>query len=48
MKDITVCLMTCGEETESECLKAIEHWRDKVEFQEVRNVTPQIKALNQM
>lgn len=48
MKEITVCLMTCGEETESECLKAIEHWRDKVEFQEVRNVTPQIKALNQM
>ena len=48
MKDLTVCLMTCGEETEEECLAAIDHWRDKVEFIEVRNITPQIKALNQM
>jgi len=48
MKDLTVCLMTCGEETETECLAAIDHWRDKVEFIEVRNITPQIKALNQM
>lgn len=40
--------MTCGEETESECLKAIEPFRDKIVFQEVRNIFPQIKALNQM
>jgi len=46
--DITFCLMTCGEETESECLKAIEPFREKIVFQEVRNVFPQIKALNQM
>lgn len=48
MKNITICLMTCGEETEKECLSAINHWRDKVEFIEVRNVFPQIKALNLM
>lgn len=40
--------MTCGEETESECLAAIEPFRDKIVFQEVRNVYPQITALNQM
>lgn len=48
MKDLTICLMTCGEETERECLAAIDHWRDKIEFIEVRNISPQIKALNQM
>ena len=40
--------MTCGEETESECLAAIESFRDQTEFFEVRNVYPQIKALNYM
>lgn len=45
---ITFCLMTCGEETEEECLKHIEPFRDKIVLQEVRNVFPQIKALNQM
>lgn len=48
MKEITFCLMTCGEETEAECLKAVEPLLDRVEFQEVRNVCPQVKALNQM
>ena len=48
MKDITFVLMTCGEVTESRCLAAIEPFRDKIEFSEIRNVYPQIKALNQM
>jgi len=46
--NITFCLNCCGEETEEECLKSIEHFRDKIVFQEVRNVYPQIKALSQM
>ena len=48
MKDVTFCLMTCGEETEEDCLRHIEPFREKVVLQEVRNVYPQIKALNQM
>jgi hypothetical protein len=40
--------MTCGEETEYDCLKSIEPFRNEIQFQEVRNVYPQIKALNQM
>lgn len=48
MKDITFVLMTCGEHTEKECLAAIEPFRNEIEFFEVRNVCPQIKALNQM
>lgn len=45
---ITFCLMSCGEKTEKKCLKAIEHFKEKIVFQEVRNVYPQLKALNQM
>ena len=48
MKDITFVLMTCGELSEKDCLSAIEPFRDEIEFFEVRNVFPQIKALNQM
>jgi hypothetical protein len=48
MKDVTFVLMTCGELTEKECLAAIKSFRDEIEFFEVRNVYPQIKALNQM
>lgn len=40
--------MTCGEETEKLCLNAIQPWKDRIVFQEVRNVFPQVKALNQM
>lgn len=47
-KAITFVLMTCGELSEKRCLKAIEPFRDEIEFFEVRNVCPQIKALNQM
>ena len=46
--DITFVLMTCGELTEKECLAAIKPFRGEIEFKEVRNVYPQIKALNQM
>ena len=46
--DITIVLMTCGELSETQCVAAIEPFRDQVEFVEVRNVFPQIKALNQM
>lgn len=48
MKELTFVLMTCGEETEAECLAAIEPFRDEIEFFEVRNVFPQITALNRM
>lgn len=41
-------MTVCGEETEADCLKAIENYRDQFVFQEVRNVYPQIKALNKM
>lgn len=47
-KDITIALMTCGEETESDCLKSIKCFRSEVDFIEIRNVFPQIKALNKM
>ena len=40
--------MTCGELAEKKCVKAIQPFRDEIEFFEVRNVYPQIKALNQM
>lgn len=45
---VTFCMTVCGEETEADCLKAIEDYRDQFVFQEVRNVSPQIKALNKM
>ena len=45
---ITFCLMTCGEETEQLCLRAIAPYKDKIVLQEVRNVFPQVVALNQM
>lgn len=48
MIDITFVLMTCGEETEDRCLAAIEPFRDDIHFSEVRNVFPQVAALNQM
>lgn len=48
MKDITFVLMTCGELTEKRCLDSIQSFRDQIEFCEVRNVFPQIKALNKM
>lgn len=48
MKDITVCLISCGEKTEKACLSAIAPWRDRVVFSEVRKVAPQIAALKQM
>lgn len=48
MKDLTIVLMTCGEKTEQQCLDAVLSFREEVDFFEVRNVFPQIKALNQM
>lgn len=39
--------MTCGEETEGECLRAIEP-RDRFVFDEVRDVRPATTALNAM
>lgn len=48
MKDVTFVLMTCGELSEKRCLAAIEPWRSEVAFFEVRNVYPQIQALNKM
>lgn len=47
-RDVTFVLMTCGELSEQDCLDAIAPFRDQIEFFEVRNVYPQITALNQM
>ena len=47
-KEVTMVLMTCGELTEKRCLKAIKPFRKEIEFFEVRNIFPQIKALNKM
>lgn len=48
MNDLTIVLMTCGEHSEKECLAAIDSFKNHVDFFEIRNVCPQIKALNQM
>jgi hypothetical protein len=48
MKELSLVLMTCGEKSEEDCVAAIEPFRDEVEFIEIRNVFPQIKALNKM
>lgn len=48
MNELTLVMMTCGELTEKECLRAIEPFRSEIDFKVVRNVFPQIKALNQM
>lgn len=49
MKDITICVMSCGELTEEKCLVSINPFLDQgVILQRVTNVFPQIKALNQM
>lgn len=48
MKELTFCFISCGEETSEECLKAVEPFRDSCEVIEVRNVYPQIKALQAM
>lgn len=45
---LTFCLMTCGEETEQECLAAVASHRNDFVFQEVRNLAPQTIALNTM
>lgn len=48
MKNITIVVATCGELTEKTCLWAIEPFKNEVEFHIIRNVSPQIKMLNQM
>lgn len=46
--DITICIMSCGESTLDECRLALKPFEGQVVFQEVKDVTPQIKALNRM
>ena len=48
MKKLSLVLMTCGEFTEKRCVASIKSFRHEIDFLEVRNVFPQIKALNQM
>lgn len=48
MKDITICVMSCGELTLNKCRISLRQFEGNVIFQEVTNVFPQIKALNQM
>jgi hypothetical protein len=45
---ITLCYISCGEETGRECLEAIRSFRDKIVLLPIENVFPQIKALNLM
>lgn len=46
--EVTFVLLTCGEKSEKDCLSAIESFKDEISFFEVRDVYPQINALNQM
>jgi hypothetical protein len=48
MKPITFVLISCGELTEERCLKAIQPFREEIEFIEIRNEHPQVVALNKM
>ena len=48
MTKFTICVVSCGELTKADCLERLKPFLDRVEFQEVIDVTPQIKALNQM
>lgn len=48
MPEVTMCLLSCGEDTESECLDAISEHRGEFVFHEIRNISPQSIALNQM
>lgn len=47
-KDLTLVLMTCGELTEKSCINAVLPFRRHIAVKTVRNVYPQIKALNKM
>lgn len=48
MSDITVCVLSCGELTEKQCLHALSPFKKHFKLLRIRNVSPQIKALNQM
>ena len=48
MSDITLCIISCGESSEDECLRSLKPFEGHVIFQEVRNIYPQVAALNQM
>ena len=48
MKNLTLVLLTCGELSEQEAIAAVQPYRDRIEWIEIRNVYPQIKALNLM
>ncbi len=48
MKIFTFVMLTCGESSEKESIRAIEPFLHQVEFKQIRNVYPQVKALNQM
>lgn len=47
-KSITFCIISCGELTEGKCREAIASFQHLVVIEEVKNVFPQINALNQM
>lgn len=48
MSDITVCVMSCGELLERKCLMAIRPLLHECKLLRIRNITPQVKALNLM
>jgi len=45
---LTICHISCGELTEKECKDSLKQFEGEACFQNVKNVRPQIKALNQM
>lgn len=48
MKDFTFVMLSCGELTEKASFDAILPFLNQIEFKVIRNVFPQVKALNQM
>lgn len=45
---MTLCVLSCGELTLSDCKKSLDLFAEHFVVQEVSNVYPQVKALNQM
>lgn len=48
MKKLSLVLLSCGELSENKCLEAIKPFREEIELIKIKNVYPQVKALNQM
>ena len=45
---ITLVMLSCGEQSEQDCKKAVDPFKDQFHWFEIKNVFPQVKALNMM